>query len=768
MKSLLFAISSSFSAVNFSGRCLSAGLFAVSVPKRAQDAAPIPNAKPSITNKLTLKTAAFALFLIPFASFSQQIADTTKVNALDEVLVSAVRANSKTPVSFSNLSKDDIKSRNLGQDIPTLMNFLPSVVTTSDAGNGIGYTGIRVRGSDATRVNITINGIPYNDSESHGTFWVNMPDFASSVESLQLQRGVGTSTNGAGAFGASLNLLTDNYARKASGEISNAFGSFKTRKHTVKFSTGLLNDHFEIAGRLSNIHSDGFIDRAETNLKSYFLQGTYVGKNTLIKALAFGGTEKTYQSWNGLEDVDKLKYFRTYNSAGIFTDAFGNERFYDNETDNYQQDHYQLHWNQQLGSSLSSNFALHYTKGQGYYENYKADADFAEYGLNPVSGIDATDLIRQKWLDNDFYGATGSLNFKNNRLNVILGGGWNKYDGAHFGKVIWARYASQSELGDKYYDDDAVKTDGNIFAKATLNLTQKLSVYADMQYRGVKYEANGNDTGLVNDSFAFFNPKGGLNYDLNGKNSFYFSYAKAHREPNRDDYENGSPKPEVLDDFELGWRFASAGTKININGYWMVYENQLVLTGALNDVGAPIRENVGAGYRAGIEIDATVKVSRKIYLKPNLTISQNKNKDFYFERDGVLQNLDDTNIAFSPNVVAGNQVVFLPFKGFQVGLLSKFVGDQYMANIDSEKSKLKSYGVSDLNVSYEIEMKKVFRSIAVNVLVNNIFDYEYESNGYFYTYDDDFSNPPALTTVEGAGFYPQAGINFLAGLTLKF
>ena len=724
-------------------------------------------ANAGIQKKIAL--TVLALSLAPFSSFSQeQPADSTKVNTLDEVLVSAVRANSKTPISFSNLNKDEIKSRNLGQDIPILMNFLPSVVTTSDAGNGIGYTGIRVRGSDATRVNITINGIPYNDSESHGTFWVNMPDFASSVESLQLQRGVGTSTNGAGAFGASLNMLTDNYAEKASGEISNAFGSFNTRKHTLKFSTGLLNEHFEIAGRLSNIHSDGFIDRAESNLKSYFLQGTFIGKNTLIKALAFGGTEKTYQSWNGLEDEDKLKNDRTYNSAGLFTDVFGNDRFYDNETDNYQQDHYQLHWNQQIGSRFNTNFALHYTKGKGYYENYREDAEFTDFGLIPLAGIDATDLIRQKWLDNDFYGATGSVNYKSNRFNVILGGGWNKYEGSHFGKVIWSRFASQSELGDRYYDDDAIKTDGNVFAKATVNLTKKLSVYADLQYRGVTYEANGAETGLVDDSFSFFNPKGGLTFDLNLKNNFYFSYAKAHREPNRDDYESGRPKPEELDDFELGWRFSSVATKININGYFMNYKNQLVLTGALNDVGAPVRENVGAGYRAGIEIDATIKVSDKIYFKPNLTLSQNKNKDFYFERDGILQNLGDTNIAFSPNVVAGNQIVILPFKGFQVALFSKFVGDQYMANIDAEKSKLTSYAVSDLNVSYVFSMKKIFDSIAINVLVNNIFDYKYESNGYFYTYDDDFSNPPAITTVEGAGLYPQAGINFLAGLTLIF
>lgn len=752
------------------GRCLSAALSALSWPRAsAKDAAAIANAGGVFPTKLVFKLAVIALGTSPFCAHSQQQPNDSTKTQLDEVLVSAVRANAKTPVSFSNLKKDEIAPRNLGQDIPSLMNFLPSVVTTSDAGNGVGYTGIRVRGSDATRVNITINGVPYNDSESHGTFWVNMPDFASSVESLQLQRGVGTSTNGAGAFGASLNLLTDKYAQKASGEISNSYGSFNTRKHTVKFSTGLLNEHFEIAGRLSNIHSDGFIDRAESSLKSYFLQGSYIGKTTLIKALAFGGTERTYQSWNGLEDPEKLKNDRTYNTAGyMFTDAFGIERFYDNETDNYQQDHYQLHWNEKIGSFFQTNLALHYTKGKGYYENFEGGADFADFGLLPVSGIDNTDLVRQKWLDNDFYGFTGSAQYKRNAVEVILGGGWNKYAGAHFGKVIWARYFGGGNLGDRYYDDDATKTDGNVFAKATVDVTSWLSVYGDMQYRRVGYQANGASTGLVDDTFDFFNPKAGLTFTLNDKNALYTSYARANREPNRDDYENGSPKPEQLDDFELGWRFNSGSFKLNLNGYFMKYKNQLVLTGALNDVGAPVRENVGDSYRLGLEADAVIRVTDKIYLKPNMSVSRNRNLDFYFQRDGSLQNLGDTHIAFSPSVVAANQIVWLPVKGLQLALLSKFVGDQYMGNIDSEVSKLKSYATSDLSVSYEIKTKKVFESITINGLLNNIFDYKYESNGYFYTYDDDFSNPPAITTMEGAGFYPQAGINFLAGLTLKF
>ncbi|MDR6845469.1 TonB-dependent receptor domain-containing protein [Flavobacterium granuli] len=720
---------------------------------------------------INFKTFCFLLFTFFYSLFSfSQVKDSTKVNQLDEVLVSAVRVTTKTPVTFSNLDKKDIETRNLGQDIPILMNYLPSVVTTSDAGNGVGYTGIRVRGSDATRVNVTINGIPYNDAESQGTFWVNMPDFASSIQSLQLQRGVGTSTNGAAAFGASLNMLTDSYSDKASGEISSAAGSFNTFKNTVKFSTGLMNDHFEIAGRLSVLKSDGYIDRASSDLKSYFLQGTYVGKTTLIKALTFGGSEKTYQSWYGV-DAATLESDRTFNPAGIFTDEFGNIRFYDNQTDNYQQDHYQLHWNERISENWSTNLSFHYTKGKGYYEEYKEDQDFGDYGLAPITAaptVNTTDLVRQKWLDNDFYGTTFSANYKKDNWDVILGGGWNKYEGDHFGKVIWARYASTSELGDHYYDDFSTKTDGNVFAKANYKLTDKWSLFGDLQLRNVTYKANSEETGLVDDNFNFFNPKAGVTYELNEINSLYFSYARANREPNRTDYENGSPKPEKLNDFELGWRYISDKIKLNANTYYMGYKDQLVLTGELNDVGAPIRANSGDSYRLGLELDGTFQLSEKWVLQPNVTLSQNKNKDFYFTRDGVLQNLGDTNIAYSPEIVAGNRLGFTPIKDFQISLLSKFVGEQYMANIDSEGSKLDSYFVNDLNISYEFRPKSIFKSILVSALVNNIFDLKYVSNGYFYTYDDDYSNPPAITTIEGAGYYPQAGINFLIGLSLKF
>jgi len=703
--------------------------------------------------------------LFSFSGFSQEtVNDTTKTKdiSLDEVLVSAVRVTAQTPVTFSNLRKEEFQSRNLGQDIPLLMNYLPSVVTTTDAGAGVGYTGIRVRGSDATRVNVTINGIPYNDSESQGTFWVNMPDFASSTESLQLQRGVGTSTNGAGAFGASLNLLTDTYSKVVNGEISNSFGSFNTRKHTVKFSTGLMNEQFEIAGRLSAINSDGYIDRASSDL----------GKSTLIKGLVFGGIQKTYQAWYGLEDPEKLENDRTFNVAGMYFDENGKMKFYDNETDNYQQDHYQLHWNERWGEHWNSNFALHYTIGKGYFEQYKEDEDFSDYSLEPIvlggETIDVTDLIRRRWLDNDFYGTTFSVNYCKDKVDVIIGGGANKYEGAHFGEIIWAQYASQSEIRDRYYDDFSTKTDVNVFAKINYQLKQKWRLFGDIQYRNVGFKANGADTGLVNDTFNFLNPKAGITYILNTTNNFYFSYAKANREPNRNDYENGNPKPEKLDDFELGWRISTEKTKLNVNGYYMKYKDQLVLTGELNDVGAPVRANSGDSYRLGLEVDATFKLTNKWFLQPNVTLSQNKNQDFVFQRDGVFEDLGTTNIAFSPDLIVANRLVFMPIQNFQVSLLSKFVGEQYMGNIDAESSKLDSYFVNDLNASYEIVTKKVFKSIRIDVLVNNIFNLEYESNGYFYTFDDDFSNPGTVATTEGVGFYPQAGINLLVGITLLF
>ena len=530
---------------------------------------------------------------------------------LDEVFLSSVRVEKQDPITYSNLSNEEIEDRNLGQDIPVLMNYMPNVVTTSDAGAGVGYTGIRVRGVSSRNINVTINGIPYNDAESQGSYWVDMPDFASSVENLQLQRGVGTSTNGAGAFGASLNILTDSYKKDAQAEIANSIGSFNTFKHTLKFSTGLINDHFEIAGRASKVRSDGYIDRADSDLKSYFLQGTYVDDNTLIKALAFGGSEVTYQAWYGI-DKETLENDRTFNPAGMYTDEDGNVKFYQNQTDNYKQDHYQLLWNEDFGGNWSSNIALHYTYGRGYYEEYEEDSDLTSVGLQPFTAnggeITTSDLVVRSWLDNDFYGTVFSLNYDASSWDVTFGGGWNKYEGDHFGKVIYTRFAKNNDPYEPFYTNSGIKTDFNVYGKANFDITEQLSGYADLQLRTVTYKAHGplaDGSNLqIDDNFDFFNPKAGLTYQFNRANQLYASYARAHREPNRTDYENGEPVAEELKDYELGWRLAKPAVQLSADVYLMDYRNQLVLTGQIDEEGAPIRQNSGNSYRLGLELNA--------------------------------------------------------------------------------------------------------------------------------------------------------------------
>ena len=716
--------------------------------------------------------ASFCLVSYSIQAQTNISKDTLSSEILDEVLVQAVRANNKTPMAFSNLNKKDLAKRNLGQDIPVLMNFMPSVVTTTDAGNGVGYTGIRVRGSDGTRINVTINGIPYNDAESHGSFWVNMPDFVSSVENLQLQRGVGTSTNGSGAFGASLNLLTDAYAYEANGEISNSFGSFNTRKHTAKFSTGLINNTFELTGRLSNLYSDGYIDRASSKLNSYFLQGTFINEGTLIKALVFGGKEKTYQAWNGI-DAETLKTNRTYNSSGAYYDDNGQLQFYNNETDNYQQDHYQLHWNEKWNTNWNTNIAVHYTKGFGYFENYKPNENlFDDYGITPieVNGEikEASDVIRRKYLDNYFYGITFSAQYIKDDLELLFGGAANTYDNDHFGEVLWVKTQPQKSFPQEFYRDNSKKNDINGYVKASYTFNDQWILFGDVQLRNVSYKANGDDTGLVDDKFNFFNPKAGLTYKINPNSQAYFSYARVHREPNRTDYESGNPKPEQLNDFELGYRFGSEKLALNINGYYMLYKDQLVLTGALNDVGAAIRENSGNSYRLGIEIDGTWRFADKWQINPSVTLSSNKNVDYKAQINGELVDLGNTNISFSPNIIVGNALTYTPINNLYVSWLSKYVGEQFMGNTDSEASKLDAYFTNDLNISYEIPLKKWFKSISFNILANNIFNVKYVSNGYYYTYDDDWSVPGSISTIEGAGYYPQAQFNILGGISLKF
>ena len=719
-----------------------------------------------------------ALLLISTLVFSQQSKSDTIIGLpemLDEVLVQAIRVNADSPVTHSDIDKEELKKRNLGQDIPFMLNYLPSVVSTSDAGAGVGYTSFRVRGSDNSRVNVTLNGIPFNDSESQGAFWVNLPDFTSSIENLQLQRGVGTSTNGSGAFGASLNLLTDAVSKEAYAEVANSFGSFKTRKHSVKFGTGLINDHIEFTGRISAIASDGYIDRASSDLKSYFLQATYVDGNTLVKAITFGGHELTYQAWNGI-DKKTLETNRTFNSAGMYTDSNGNLRFYDNEVDNYKQDHYQLHWNQRYNNNWSTNLGLNYTYGRGFFEQYKENQKFSTYNFTPVEiggdVIDRTDLIRRRWLDNDYYVINATARYKNNQLEINSGAFFSTYKGDHYGEVIWAQFAGDSEIRDRYYFSDATKDEFTVFSKATYKINDQWQVFADLQGRFINYKTGGITSDIVpvdvDETFNFFNPKVGVSFQINQANQLYAYYGKAHREPSRNDFEEGISTPEKLDDFELGWRFASEKLMLNTNIFYMDYKDQLVLSGELNDVGSSLRTTSGSSYRLGIEIDAELQLSEKWRLMPNVALSSNKNRDFVASIDGEIRELGTSNISFSPELVASNMLLFNPIANFQIGFLSKYVGRQYMGNIDSEASILDSFFVNDLNIYYELSNIPVFKAIVFSGLVNNIFDVKYVSNGYFFTYDDDFSIPGTITTIEGAGYYPQAGINFLVGVTLKF
>ena len=682
---------------------------------------------------------------------------------LEEVLVSAVRVNADVPVTFSNLSKKEIAKRNLGQDIPILLNYLPSVVSSSDAGAGVGYTYMSVRGSNGERINVTVNGIPYNDAESHGTFWVNLGDFASSTENLQLQRGVGTSTNGSGAFGASLNILTDAFSEESFGEISNSFGSFGTRKHTVKFSTGKIDDHIEIAGRLSNIYSDGYVDRAFADLKSYYLQGSYTDENTLIKAITFGGKEKTYQAWFGLT-ADELA-----------TDRRQNPYTYDNEVDDYNQNHYQLHWNEKLNENWSTNLGLNYTKGSGFFEQFKAGEDAADFN-NLIA--DGSDVIVRRWLDNDFYVFNFNTNYKTDKINFITGISYSNYTGDHFGEVIWGSdLAANTNIRDRYYFSDAKKTDFSLFAKATFNISEKLSGYADVQGRFVGYQTAGitNDIVPINvdTNFNFFNPKFGFTYKINQHNNLYTSFAVANREPNRNDFEGGVTTPETLNDLEFGWRLNKENIKLNTNIYYMDYKNQLVLTGALDDVGQPVRATSGSSYRLGLEIDADIRLSDKFTIRPNAAFSTNQNRDFFITRDGNTNPtaLGSTDISFSPDVIIGNIISYQLIENLQISFLSKYVGQQFMSNFSSAISNndvLDSFFTSDLNVVYQINPKKIFKSITLNALVNNIFDAEYVDRGYYYTFDDTWSTSGVTTTVDGAGYYPQATRNFLIGATLRF
>ena len=697
---------------------------------------------------------------------SKNLDSLTSILILEEVTVSAIKAKNDTPVSFVNLSKENIEKTNLAQDIPILLKNTPSVVTHSDAGAGIGYSSIRIRGSDQTRVNVTINGIPYNDSESMQVYWVDLPDFASSIENIQIQRGVGTSTNGPGAFGGSINIQTNSASESPYFEINNTLGSFGTIKNSVGFSTGFINK-FELSGRVSRIKSDGYIDRSGSNLRSYFLQGVYRDENTLIKVLNFAGHEITDQAWYGV-DSTTLETNRKYNMAGEYYDEFGNTLYYEDQVDNYKQNHFQIHWNQIYQNGWNSNFGIHFTNGKGFFENYNL-------------GYGESDYIDRRWLDNDFYGVLYSLNNQSEDFNVNIGGSLNKYNGLHFGEYLWYDQVNsnvnQYDFKEKFYDDFGDKGEFNIYAKIDYYITDKLTLYGDLQYRNIKYEAgisaNSTLTGFIvdgfeslNKSFNFFNPKFGLFYNLNENNDLYFSFARAHREPTRTDYANGNPKEEKLDDFELGWKLNSNNLALSLNAFYMIYEDQLVLTGQRDINGYEIRRNIGESYRVGIELDSSIKINNKLNIETNFSFSENKNKDFYSTFDGNLKNYGNTDLAYSPNLIANNIINFNPNKKVLISLRSKYVGEQFFAQTNSPISKLESFFINDLNFIHDIDLPNISDDIKLKVLVNNLFDHKYSAYGGYYTYDVPEGND--LKTYEGTYYYPQSGINLLIGLDIKF
>jgi iron complex outermembrane receptor protein len=733
--------------------------------------------------------SAFMLFFCVLVAQKSSIKDSLHV-VLQEVTVSSIRASDKSAVSFTNVSSKEISKTNLGQDVPYLLSLTPNFITTSDAGTGIGYTGYRVRGTDANRVNVTVNGIPLNDSESHGVFFVNMPDFASSLSSVQIQRGVGTSTNGAAAFGASINMQTEGLNIKPYAELSSTFGSFNTNKNNVKAGTGLLNNQWAFDARLSNITSDGYIDRAFVDMSSYYLSAAYFGDKTTLRLLNFGGKERTYQAWNGVYSGNLVNN-RTYNELGAYVDNTGVDQFYDNQTDNYQQTHYQLHLNQILSSSLFLNASAHYTRGKGYYEEYKKDRSFDEYSLIPDTlngqARSTTDLIRRKWLDNHFGGVVFALNYQNDGLSTTFGGGLNRYAGAHYGKVIWVRNAQNPNPEHEYYRSNSIKDDGNIYLKTSYDLFKSLNLSADLQYRFVRHRMEGQndkfdwDTNKmrpldIDKSFHFFNPKLGVTYKIDKTQDVYTSWSVANREPNRNNFTesgiNDQPVAETLFDTELGYRFQDKDYSVGINAYYMKYKNQLVLTGKISEIGELLTSNVEDSYRAGIEIVAGGRLSDHFRWDGNISISTNKILNYHsyvsvYDPDyDVVGTVDSvytsTNIGYSPNVVTNS--VFTYTRGnFEASIMSQFVGKQYLDNTSTEEKSVNSYIVNNLSLKYSLPLKKM-KSVDFQILVNNLFNETYETGGYAWTE----MYPGDANQYHYKYLYPQAGIHLLGSVTFKF
>jgi len=716
----------------------------------------------------------------------------------EEILISANRVKEKTPVAFTTVEKSEIRNNNLGQDIPYLLGLTPSFVATSDAGTGVGYTNFRIRGTDLNRINVTVNGIPMNDAESHGTWWVDIPDLASSTDNIQVQRGVGTSTNGAAAFGATINLQTSTINRDASAEYSTSVGSFGTVKHSVGVSTGLIKEKFAFDARLSKINSNGFIDRAASDLKSFFVSGGYFTANTILKVNVFSGLEDTYQAWYGVpsvrlnNDADGMQRYLDhwlwstsserenqirYNDLINSDSRTYNLYTYENEVDHYQQDHYQLLFSHKVNSVLNLNASLFYTAGKGYYENYEYDENFEDYKMIAPEKDAVTDLITRKWLDNDFYGMNLSVNRKEATSEFTFGGGYNIYDGNHFGKVIWARNAGNSEMNHEWYRGTGLKKDFNVYAKYNYELVENLNLFADLQYRKIDYSIDGVDNDLrdlkQSHKFEFFNPKVGIYYQLNEKQNLYVNFARANREPNRSNYVDANPEGkqptfETLNDFELGYKFNTSRLALGLNAYYMLYQNQLILTGEINDVGAPIMVNADDSYRTGLELMAGMKLTEKLKWDINVTLSKNKIKDFSEFVDDwdnwpaqIENKLGTTDLAFSPELIANSQISWMATKGLNVSLQTYSVSKQYIDNTSSEERKLDGYLLNNLKFTYRVP-QKFAKEFNLHLMVNNLFDAEYENNAWVYSY---------VTGGERFamdGYFPQAGIHFLAGLDIKF
>jgi len=713
----------------------------------------------------------------------------------DEVLVSATRAKAKTPVTYSNVSKEQLESQNMGQDIPYLLQLTPSFVATSDAGAGVGYTNFRIRGTDLNRINVSIDGIPISESESHGTWFVDIPDLASSLENVQVQRGVGTSANGAAAFGGSIDLQTNTLNKEPSAEYRMSAGSFNTLKNTVSAGTGLIDGKFTFDVRLSKVKSDGYIDRAYSDLKSFFVSGGYYTKKSVLKINIFSGLEETYQSWWGVPSVrlnNDMEGMQRYEDHWLYSheetqhminsdSRTYNYYTYDNQIDHYQQDYYHLHFSHQFNEYLHLNTGLHYRHGRGYYENYKAGEDLKKdynipYHVVGNDTVFSSDVVNRKWLDNDFYGLVFALTHKKDRVDFTLGGGWNTYDGDHFGNVIWAQYLGDVAPNYEWYRGNGLKKDFNVYGKFSYQLADQLNVYADLQYRNINYKITGINDDLRDISqehdFNFFNPKLGVFYQPTDNQKLYVSFAVANREPNRDNFVDADPNGkqpvhETLRDWEMGYNFQSSNFTAGANLYYMNYKDQLVLTGEINDVGGVIMLNVDKSYRAGLELQAGWKISRNLQWNANATFSKNKIKDFIEYVDdwdtGGQQvfELGTTDLAFSPNFIGNSQILFTPAKNFSISLISNYVGKQYIDNTSNDDRALDAYFVNNLKIDYSFETG-FFDEIVLHGMVNNLFNEEYESNAWVYSYylgGERFKQD---------GYFTQAGTNFLFGVDFKF